>query len=58
VREPQIVNVLQSVYQLFEVVAGDWFLKATSFAENYEEISLIRGENKIGIKEPAKKYKF
>jgi len=52
------VNVLQSVYQLFEVVAGDWFLKATSFAENYEEIGLIRGENKIGIKEPAKKYKF
>jgi hypothetical protein len=58
VRKSQIVDVLQTVYQLFEVVAGDWLLKTTSFAQNYEEIGLICGENKIGIKEPAKKDKF
>lgn len=47
VRKPKIVDVLQSVNQLFEVVPGYRFLQPTGLRQHHEQIRLVSWEHEV-----------
>ena len=56
--ETFIVNVLQSVNQLFEVVSGYRLLQTACFAQNNEQISLVCGKHEVRVGLTAEKNKI
>ena len=47
--ETFVLDGLQTIDQLSEVVACNWFWKSASFAKHYKEVSLICREDEICV---------